>query len=74
MKLIYWCCVDEDGASSSYNIREATKKAALKERDSEGPEWAARYSEPFKVVVQYDSGLDLLKQCLGEGGIWEYPR
>ena len=38
--------------------------------DSEGS-WNNRYSVPHKVTVEYDSGLDLLKQCLSEGRIFE---
>jgi hypothetical protein len=29
------------------------------------------YSEPRRIVVEYDSGFDLMRQCLGEGGLYE---
>lgn len=71
MRLTYWCCASLDD-SSAYNIRTKTKKEASAIRDEDDP-YRVRYSDPFKVTVEYSDGLDLLRMCLGEGGIAEYP-
>ena len=65
MKLVYWVarCKDDD---SAYNIRERTKKVANAARIAAGED---RFEPVEKVVVEYDDGFDLLKQCLGEGGL-----
>ena len=67
MKLTYWVakCLDDHPC---YNIREKTKKAVLANKGYD----RVRYSAPKKVEIEYNNGLDLLTQCLSEGGAyWE---
>lgn len=82
MTLTYWISHCEND-SDAYSIRETTKKAVLAEIEKRGCFWneakeefenddrSQVFSVLNKVVVEYDNGLDLLKQCLGEGGIYE---
>jgi hypothetical protein len=68
MKITYWksrCLTDSD----CYSIRAPTKKAAKAERAAACS--GNRYTEPYKVEVEYFSGFDLLAMCLAEGGVWE---
>ncbi len=67
MKLTYWVCKNLND-SDCYNVREKTRKAALKTRDAWGAEG---YSEPHKVEVNYHDGFDLLAMCLSEGRVYE---
>jgi hypothetical protein len=67
--LVYWCahCLTD---SPAYSIREKTKKEVA-EKLAAGTVDPKQYSEPRRIVVKYDSGFDLVTQCLGEGGLYE---
>lgn len=76
MKVTYWLSVCQDD-HPAYNIRRKTKKevlAALHARYTNWRETDARYlskySEPIKLTVEYDDGLDLVRVAL-EGYIAE---
>lgn len=69
MTLTYWiahCLTD----SPAYSIRRKTKKEVQAALDQENIDKSS-YSKPKKVVVEYESGFDLLTSCLGEGGLYE---
>jgi hypothetical protein len=85
MILSYWYseCLDDH---TCYSVREASRKEVIrilteekmltlrKVDDGEiyaSDDWQSRFAVPHKVTVEYSNGLDLLKQCLGEGGIYE---
>lgn len=72
MKLTYWyaqCLTDSD----CYSVRERTRKDCLKVLNDNFPDgWEGEYEAPVKVSVDYESGLDLLQLCTGEGRLyWE---
>lgn len=67
MKVKYWIAVDTD--QDEYSARVATKKEANAYCDSveEGG-----YEPPYPVVVEYESGMDLLQRALGASKFgWE---
>lgn len=74
MKVTYWYAQRETD-SDAYSVRERTKKEALARLDEVcggDPEYRKHHYGPLvKVEVEYDSGLDLLQQCLSEGGLWQ---
>ena len=66
--------------SPAFSIREKTKKAVTDTllnrgfvKTNKGDWWSGEmgFGEIRKVTVNYDDELDLLKQCLSEGGIHE---
>ena len=59
MRLVYWFV--EHKFNEQLNIRAKTKKAALLELSLKNPE---EYKKPVKVLVNYQSGFDLMKMCL----------
>lgn len=66
MKLVYWYAHLLDGPRC-YSIRTKTKRECdrlLRECDD-----PSQYAEPRKIVVEYRNALDLVIQCLSEGGI-----
>jgi hypothetical protein len=80
VKLTYWLSQTLDD-SDCYSIRERTKKECLARRneavgkpDAKASEYVKSdsYCGPafgpvYKVTVEYDSGFDLMAQCLSEG-------
>ena len=63
-KLTYWVAENLNGGTV-YNIRAKTRrgvKALVEEFGDRG------YGPPEKIVVNYDSVLELVDRCLGEGG------
>lgn len=68
-RLTYWFAQRNDG-KSTFAIREKTKKEALRQIELRTDDYE-QFSPPHKVVVEYANALDLLKQCLGEGSIYE---
>ena len=83
MKLTYWVS-EMLNDSSAYNIRMKTKGAVIEQLierglteqqdgkwEQRGDGWTVIYGKPHKVTVEYADGLDLLRQCLGEGGVNE---
>lgn len=65
MKLTYWVAVCKND-SERYNIRGRTKNDVLELYDPKD------YEPPKRVTIEYDSGFDLMYQCLSEGGgYWE---
>jgi len=66
-KLTYWCAPSLND-HPCYNIRTKTKKAALAEIEEYGHN---QYGKVRKIVVEYDDAFDLMKQCTGEGGLYE---
>jgi len=64
-KLAYWYapCFDADCYSKrTRGLREIQKQLA----DAEPGD----FGKPRKVSVEYKNALDLLKECIGEGGCW----
>lgn len=63
MKLIYWQAtpVSEPGYMT---LRAKTKKQLLKDMESS---WV-KFDKPEKVVLEYESGFELLDCCLSEKG------
>ena len=61
MKLKYWIAVDPDG---DYSVRLGTKKQATALREEAGED---AFEPPYPVVVEYDSGLDLLQRARSLG-------
>jgi hypothetical protein len=79
MTLTYWVARPINH-SAVYSIREASKKKLIEAMNKAGYVKESRYFSdgsgfayelPRKVTVTYTCSLDLLKQCLGEGGIYE---
>ena len=72
MKLTYWVekCKND---VSAYNIRSRTRKECFKSLESlDFDDWRDEFENPVKVEVEYESGFDLMEQCLGEGhSSWE---
>jgi hypothetical protein len=68
-RLVYWCCYNRSD-SRAYNIRAKTRREANTLRKAYN-KYAADYSKPFKVTVEYVDAFDLLCQALGEGGVGE---
>lgn len=71
MKLTYWIahCTND---SPCYSLRGKTRKAVKALRIfNTWEDGTCNFSEPEKVVVQYDDAFDLLAQCNEEGGIDE---
>ncbi len=68
MKLTYWYC-EHLTDSNCYSVRTKTRREALA--------ITAKYyapgdvAAPVKVTIEYDNALDLLTQCVGEGGLSE---
>lgn len=70
MKLTYWIAKDERD-HKCYSIRRKTKKAV---QEALAEQWnSGDYSEPRKVVIEYDDGFDLMMQCLDgeDAGLFE---
>tara|TARA_Y100000296_G_scaffold16120_1_gene18883 strand:- start:421 stop:852 length:432 start_codon:yes stop_codon:yes gene_type:complete len=80
MKLTYWYaqCPDD---SDHYSIRTKTRKEAMQKWKEYGwdedlkdhPYHSIEDYKPRKVTIEYDSGFDLMIECLedGCGGWWE---
>lgn len=76
MKLIYWVCRQEHD-HECYNIRARTRKEAVRlksQMEKTSGKHYERYSKPFKVIVEYTDGYDLMSQAMSEGSLYEYPR
>ena len=59
MRLVYWFV--EHKVNGELNIRAKTKKAALLELSGKNAE---QYKKPVKLMVNYQSGFELMKMCL----------
>ena len=66
MKLTYWYCRNKID-TNAYSIRAKTRREAIDQIACD--EDAFDYDALVEISVEYDSCLDLVRQCLGEGGI-----
>lgn len=64
-KLVYWAAKRLDDREA-YNIRARTRREAKALREANGGDES--YGPVAKVEVTFTDALDLLRQCLGEGG------
>lgn len=64
-KLTYWIAFHPD--DDRYNERGHTRRDVVEKlRDDK------RYSKPVKITITYRDALNLINECLGEGGgLWE---
>lgn len=68
MKLTYWY-IEHENDSNCYSIRTRTKKRALELANEHWDNTAYVIANVRKVTVHYDNAFDLMKQCVGEGGL-----
>lgn len=69
MQITYWYSQNSTG-NDAHSVRQPTKKAAVAELASREPA-PGEYGPLVKVVVEYQSGFDLLSYALSEGGVGE---
>lgn len=67
MKLIYWTAENLND-SKCYSIREKTRKAVIAKL---AENITTEYGPVRKVIIEYADAFDLMKECTGEGGLYE---
>lgn len=69
-KYSYYVAISKDD-SAAYNLRARTMDTMGTLLTNHGIEL---FHQPRQVTITFDSPLDLINQCLGEGGAyWESP-